>query len=60
MKPVIGLLLILLGLTIGYLTLAGKLPATTGGGPGPLAPDQTVTHSRNFSTRSFQYGESYR
>lgn len=27
MKPVIGLLLILLGLTIGYLVVTGRLPS---------------------------------
>jgi hypothetical protein len=29
MKPVIGLLLIFVGLTVGYLVLTGKLPSST-------------------------------
>lgn len=60
MKPVVGMALVFLGLTIGYLTLTGKLPPSTGGGPGYNAPTMANTYSPGFVTRQFQWGVSYR
>ncbi len=54
MKPVIGLLLIFTGLTVGYLVLAGRLPSggttptpATSGGP----PTDIKSASRNYALR---------
>lgn len=63
MRPVIGLLLIFAGITVGYLTLTGKLPpqsatpSTTGTGGGRL---DRVVPTRYYTTRQFIMGESYR
>ncbi len=52
MRPVIGLLLIFTGLTVGYLVLAGRLPSgqaapATSGGP----PTDIKSASRNYALR---------
>lgn len=63
MRPVIGLLLVFAGVTIGYLTLTGKLPPqstpapATGTGGGIL---DRVVPTRSYATRQFIIGESYR
>lgn len=55
MKPVIGMLLILLGLTIGYLVISGRLPSSAGS-PTPANPTGTANQGTGSGPSYSGYG----